>query len=98
MCQPDSTPAGISVSTCTISRPGIEDARCWSSVRLSFPASASIGCCSFVMGLDDMIGPPHSLSSQMVSTKNEGQRYTLYFRKVMLEKNDKYSEKRQIPP
>ena len=28
MCQPDSTPAGISVSTCTISRPGIEDALC----------------------------------------------------------------------
>src|SRR3954468_7915153 len=43
MCHPDSTPDGISVSTWTISRPGIEDALCWSSVRLSFPASSSAG-------------------------------------------------------
>jgi|GEM_PF-6789829 len=43
------------VSTCTISRPGIEDARCWSSVHLSFPASASFGCCEFVIGLDLLI-------------------------------------------
>src|SRR3954466_12070794 len=43
MCHPDSTPDGISVSTWTMSLPGIEDALCWSSVRLSFPASSSAG-------------------------------------------------------
>jgi hypothetical protein len=50
VCQPDSTPAGISVSTCTISRPGIEDGLCWSSVRISVPGSASMGSYEFVMG------------------------------------------------
>src|ERR1017187_9704416 len=57
MCQPDSTPTGISVSTCTISRPGIEEVRCWSSVRLSLAASASAGCCGLVSGAEDMTGP-----------------------------------------
>jgi hypothetical protein len=50
VCQPDSTPAGISVSTCTISRPGIEDGLCWISVRLSVPASASSGGCGLLAG------------------------------------------------
>jgi hypothetical protein len=35
----------------SFSRPGIEDALCWISMRLSFPASATIGCREFVMGL-----------------------------------------------
>src|SRR5215213_2485900 len=58
MCQPDATPAGISVSTCTISRPGIEDPLHWSWVRLSLPASSSTGRCRLVVGgvgLDDMM-------------------------------------------
>src|SRR4051795_11804938 len=55
MCQPDATPTGISVRTWTISRPAIDDALCWSSVRLSLPASSSAG-----MVLDDMSDPPES--------------------------------------
>src|ERR1700759_1602186 len=50
MCQPDSTPTGISVSTCTMSRPGIEDGLCWISVRLSLLASASRGGCGLAAG------------------------------------------------
>ena len=50
---------GISVSTCTIWRPGTGDALWWSSVRLSLPASsASSGCCGFVVGAEVMAGPP----------------------------------------
>ena len=40
---PNSTPAGISVRTWMISRPGIEDGPCWISVRFSLPASSSMG-------------------------------------------------------
>src|SRR5690349_17471340 len=43
MCQPEATPAGISVRTCTISQPGIDDGACWSSVRRSRPARPSAG-------------------------------------------------------
>src|ERR1700742_2483886 len=50
MCQPDSTPTGISVRTCTISRPGMEDGLCWISVRLSVLASASRGTCWLLPG------------------------------------------------
>src|SRR3954454_3947931 len=53
MCQPDATPFGISVSTCTISRPGIEDVVCCNSVRLSCPARASRGW-AFVTASDGM--------------------------------------------
>jgi len=41
MCQPEATPTGISVSTWTISRPGIDDGDCWSTVRVSLLVSAS---------------------------------------------------------
>src|SRR5690348_5613081 len=50
VCQPDSTPTGISVRTCTMSRPGIEDGLCWISVRLSLLASASRGGCGLAAG------------------------------------------------
>src|SRR5450631_4622437 len=50
VCQPDSTPTGISVSTCTISRPGMDDGLCWISVRFSVLASASCGCCGLGTG------------------------------------------------
>jgi hypothetical protein len=60
ICQLDSVPHGISAGTRMISRPGIEDALCWSSVRLSFPASASPGCSGFVMGVADMAGASRS--------------------------------------
>src|SRR3954454_437501 len=56
MCQPDSTPAGISVITCTISRPGIDDSLCWSSVRFSFPGRSSRGFSLLVVS--DDIGRP----------------------------------------
>src|SRR3954447_22046346 len=54
MCQPDSTPAGISVSTCTISRPGIDDADRCSTVRLSLPVSSSAGSALVAAGSDDI--------------------------------------------
>jgi hypothetical protein len=41
-----------------ISRPGIEDALCCNSVRLSFPAGASPGCRRLGTGLADMAGIP----------------------------------------
>lgn len=50
VCQPDSTPTGISVNTCTMSRPGIEDGLCWISVRLSLLARASRGGCGLAAG------------------------------------------------
>src|SRR5436305_14907522 len=37
MCQSDSPPAGSRSRTYTISRPGIEDALCWSGVALELP-------------------------------------------------------------
>jgi len=45
--EPGSTLHGTSVSTCTMSPPGMEEGRCWSSVRLSLAAKASAGCCAF---------------------------------------------------
>jgi len=50
--------AGISVRTCTISRPGIEEALCWSSVRLSLSVSSSTGCSEPVMPAPRRRRPP----------------------------------------
>jgi hypothetical protein len=61
MCQPDSTPHGISVRTCTIALPEIEDDLCWISVRLSLPASASDAGSGFAIGMDDIVKPPYGL-------------------------------------
>ena len=41
--EPDFTPRGISVSTTTISRPGIEDGWCCTSVRWTLLANSSAG-------------------------------------------------------
>src|SRR4051794_7265794 len=56
-CQPDSTPLGISVRTWTISRPGIEDGRCCTSVRFRTPVNPSDGW-GFALGSADIVGPP----------------------------------------
>src|SRR3982751_6716944 len=53
MCHPDCTPAGISVRTCTMSRPGTEELRRSVSVRLRVAASSS--ACSTASG--DMAEP-----------------------------------------
>src|SRR3954447_22770684 len=63
MCHPDSTPAGISVRTWTISRPGMDDALCWSSVRLSLPARSSVGVPAGLTASDDMVRPPVRMGS-----------------------------------
>src|SRR5690349_9757611 len=72
VCQPDSTPAGISVSTCTMSRPGIDDGLCWISARLSLLASASRGGCGLAAGYVTKISSKEAAAAAADGSPGQG--------------------------